>query len=334
MSRVVKSDYDYYNNPDRILIGVDINTHIDLFEDAYSQYAGKPFDWDKDQDDFNRASNELDNIVENVFAGMFGHMAVEEFHNGDDYGISQYCCTFWGDKNNPNDIKVLQELQNKADDTWVENDRMNVAIYDEGVYGGPDGLDSFVEKWDELGAALAGSITVGVDFPEEFDADPMYDNVNGLHTLKNSRQIKSAKSDYDKGSAYAEDMYQKYVEGGINAEDIAAPSGSSDEFCDGFNDTIIQYNIKSSRQIKSGYTGTNVSVEYGPYGEEKEFPFFDMKGMTDEEIDDKLGYYEEVGAHWGSDGESYMILEDHAYAEDKIAVIEDDYLEWQERYYG
>lgn len=268
MSKVVKSEYDYYNDPDRILIGVDINTHIDLFEDAYSQYAGRSFDWDKNQDDFDKASDELDHIVENVFASMFGHQAVEEFHDDGAYDISVYCCTFWGDRNNPDDIKVLQELQGKADDKWTENNRAELAIYDEGVYGGPDGLDSFVEKWGEMGAALAGSVTVGVSFPEEFDADHMND-------------------------------------------------------------------IKSSRKpIKSGYTGTNVQVEFGPYGEEKEFPFFDMKGMTDEEIDDKLGYYEEVGAHWGSDGESYMILEDHAYAEDKIAVIEDDYLEWQERYYG
>lgn len=94
--------------------------------------------------------------------------------------------------------------------------------------------------------------------------------------------------------------------------------------------------IKSSKEnnmktpIKSGYTGTNVSVEYGPYGEEKEFPLYDITGETVEEIDEELGYYDEVKAAWGSDGESYMILENRAYSEDKIAVLEDDYNEWVE----
>ena len=77
---------------------------------------------------------------------------------------------------------VLQELQGKADDKWTENNRAELAIYDEGVYGGPDGLDSFVEKWGEMGAALAGSVTVGVSFPEEFNVDH----------IKSSRQIKSS----------------------------------------------------------------------------------------------------------------------------------------------
>ncbi len=270
--KIIKSDY--YDNPDRILIGVDISTHIDLFEDAYSQIFDykKQFDWNTDGEDFNKASAELDRIVENNFAAKFGHKAVEEFHDGETQKISVYHCTFWGDRNNPNDIKVLQELQGQADDKWTDNGKVELAIYDEEVYSGGTYFNDFVEKWGDIGVALAGTITVGISFPEEFDSDPMYDNVNGLHTLKNSKQI------------------------------------------------------------KSGYTGTNVSVEYGPYGEEKEFPFFDMKGHTDEELDDELGYYEEVKTAWGSDGESYMILEDHAYSEDKIAVLEDDWNDWQERY--
>lgn len=89
--------------------------------------------------------------------------------------------------------------------------------------------------------------------------------------------------------------------------------------------------VTSSRKpIKSGYTGTNVTVEYGPYGEEKDFPFYDMKGETVEQVDEAIGYYDEKGAHWGTDGNSYVILEDRAYSEDKIAVLEDDYDEWRD----
>ena len=188
--KAIKSDY--YDNPDRILIGVDINTHLDLFEDSYSQYTGKQFDWDRDGEDFNKASSELDRIVENNFATKLGHKAVEEFHDGEAYDISVYHCTFWGDRNNQNDIKILQELQGQADDKWTDNGRVEVAIYNGDVYSDGSYFDDFVEKWGDMGAALAESIIVGVDFPEEFDSEPDYDNVNGLHTLKNSRQIKSS----------------------------------------------------------------------------------------------------------------------------------------------
>lgn len=103
-----------------------------------------------------------------------------------------------------------------------------------------------------------------------------------------------------------------------------------------WNEYNEQHGITSAKEnnmktpIKSGYTGTNVTVEYGPYGEEKDFPFYDMKGETVEQIDETIGYYDEKGAHWGTDGNSYVILEDRAYSEDKIAVLEDDYDEWVE----
>ena len=277
-SKIIKSDY--YDNPDRILIGVDINTHIDLFEENwYDMTGGKNFDWDKDGDIFNKMSAEFDRIVENCVAKKLGHTAVEEFYDGNDYDISVYGCTFWGDKNNPEDINALKELQGMADDVWRDNGRVQLAIYGDDIFMSE--INSFLDKWGEKGTeygvmadALTDSITIGVDFPEEFDSDPVYEKVNGM-SIKNSKKL-----------------------------------------------------------IKSEYTGTNVSVEYGPYGEEKEFPFFDMKGHTDEELDDKLGYYEEVKTAWGSDGKSYMILEDHAYSEDKIAVLEDDWNDWQERYFG
>lgn len=269
---------DYYNNPDRIMIGVDITTLIDVFEENYLDMTGKEFNWDKDGETFNEMSDELDHICEKHMSEKFGHTAVEEFHDDD-----SYCFTFWGDRNESKDLDILAELQGSCDDSWKDNNRVNLAFYDTEVFCG--NLSSFLDKWGEMGDeygvmadALTYSVVAGVDFPEEFDSDPMYDKVGGMN-IKNSKRL------------------------------------------------------KSSRQIKSGYTGTNVSVEYGPYGEEKEFPFFDMKGMSDEEIDDVIGYYEEVKTAWGSDGESYMILEDHAYSEDKIAVLEDDYNDFVERYF-
>lgn len=67
------------------------------------------------------------------------------------------------------------------------------------------------------------------------------------------RPVKSsAQSDYDKGADYAEEQYQKYVEGGIDAEDIAAPADCSNDFFNGFNDKILEYKISSSRKpVKS-----------------------------------------------------------------------------------
>ena len=187
----------YYDNPDRILIGVDINTHIDLFEENWSDMTGgKDFDWDKDGDVFNKMSAEFDRIVENCIAKKLGHTAVEEFHDGNDYGISVYTCTFWGDKNNPEDINVLEELQDMADDKWTDNGRVQLAIYGDDIFMSE--IDSFLDKWGEKGTeygvmadALTDSITIGVDFPEEFDSDPMYEKVNGM-SIKNSKQIKSS----------------------------------------------------------------------------------------------------------------------------------------------
>ena len=72
--------------------------------------------------------------------------------------------------------------------------------------------------------------------------------------LSNSRRAikSSAQSDYDKGADYAEEQYQKYVEGGIDAEDIAAPADCSNDFFNGFNDKILEYKISSSRKsVKS-----------------------------------------------------------------------------------
>lgn len=72
--------------------------------------------------------------------------------------------------------------------------------------------------------------------------------------IGNSRKVikSSAQSDYDKGADYAEEQYQKYVEGGIDAEDIAAPADCSNDFFNGFNDKILEYKISSSRKpVKS-----------------------------------------------------------------------------------
>ena len=252
----------YYDNPDRIMIGVDVDIHFDLFNENWSNLTGgKEFDWDKDDDAFNEATDDIYYFVEKSVAETLGHQAIEEFHTEEKYGIYEWCCTFWGDRNNPDDIKALEQLQGMADDKWIDNGRVQLAIYGNDIY--EKEINSFLDSWGEKGTeygvmaeALVDAITVGVDFPEEFDSDPMYDKVGGMN-IKNSKQIKSAaQSDYDKGADYAEEMYLKYVEGGINAEDIAAPAGCSDDFWNGFNNKIHDYDIMSSRKpVKSSVEG-------------------------------------------------------------------------------
>ena len=174
----------YYDNLDRIMIGVDITTLTDVFEENYREDNGVDFDWNKDGDRFNEASRELDILIENVFVKMFGNAIAES------YDDDTYILTFWGDRDNPNDIKTLQELQGRADDTWRDNDRVQLAIYDTEFYTGNQS-GKFADKWGDIGNALVDAITVGIDFPEEFDSDPMYEKVNGM-SIKNSKQIKSS----------------------------------------------------------------------------------------------------------------------------------------------
>ena len=177
--KVIKSDY--YDNPDRILIGVDITTLVDIFEENYSEFTGgREFNWDKDGDIFNEASRELDVLIENNFVKKLGHNVVAE-----SYDDNTYILTFWGDRNNPQDIAALETLQSQADDSWTDNGNVELAIYDTEVYAG--NISSFLDKWGDKGTeygvmaeALADSITVGVSFPEEFDSDPNYERVNGM----------------------------------------------------------------------------------------------------------------------------------------------------------
>jgi len=82
------------------------------------------------------------------------------------------------------------------------------------------------------------------------------------------------------------------------------------------------------KKIKSDFTGKNVFVEYGPYGEYREFPFYDMKGEDVGTIDDTISDYTEKGSYSSKDNEYYIILENKAYTEDKIAVLEDDYMDY------
>ena len=173
----------YYDNPDIIMIGVDIATLTDVFEENYHDDTGRDFDWNRDGDTFNQASHELDVLIENVFAERFGSAVAES------YDDNTYVLTFWGDKNNPEDISNLEDLQGRADDTWRDNGRVNLAIYDTDFYTGNQ-ASSFAAKWGDIGNALVDSISVGIDFPEEFDSDPMYEKVNGM-SIKNSKQIKS-----------------------------------------------------------------------------------------------------------------------------------------------
>ena len=146
---------------------MDITTLTDVFEENYREDNGVDFDWNKDGDRFNEASRELDVLIENVFVNMFGYAVAES------YDDNTYVLTFWGDRNNPNDIKTLQELQGRANDTWRDNGRVQLAIYDTEFYTGNQS-GKFADKWGDIGNALVDAITVGIDFPEEFDSDPMW----------------------------------------------------------------------------------------------------------------------------------------------------------------
>jgi hypothetical protein len=272
----------YYDNPDRILIGVDINTHIDLFEENWSDMTGgKEFDWNKDGDVFNEMSAEFDRIVENCIAKKLGHTAVEEFYDGNDYGVSVYTCTFWGDKNNSKDINVLEELQGMADDVWRDNGRVQLAIYGDDIFMSE--IDSFLDKWGEKGTeygvmadALTDCITIGVDFPEEFDSDPTYEKVNGM-SIKNSKQIKSSVAPITKEDAILEaerDIVMVYDyfdrDGTINEYDIRLLENAI-ETLDEYNESqsrwysiaknlLLKNKIQSSRKITSAKSGEVDSI--------------------------------------------------------------------------
>ena len=168
--------------------------------------------------------------------------------------------------------------------------------------------------WPELKADIDDFVKTS-DFKDQFEGDEdMFEYFEKDHKTPKYYKIYMDFWDISSNGAMSE------VEG-------------TEEQWDEYNE---QHGITSAKEnnmktpIKSGYTGTNVSVEYGPYGEEKEFPFYDMKGETVEQIDERIGYYDEVKTAWGSDGESYMILQDRTDSEDKIAVLEDDYNEWVE----
>ena len=161
-SKIIKSDY--YDNPDRILIGLDVNIYTSTFEDYYREYTNKDFDWDKDGDLWNEASRELEVLIERVFINKFGN-AVEEYHDDDTYVV-----TFWGDKNDPDDIEMLEDIQRHSEDDWIDNERMTCVLRDEQYIGGGK-IDSFCNEWGDMGDAIVTALDVTIDFPKEFGLD-------------------------------------------------------------------------------------------------------------------------------------------------------------------
>ena len=156
----------YYDNPDRIVIGVDVTTLTDVFEEMFNEYSGgKEIDWDI----FNEMSRDFDLFVENNFSQKFGgHKAVAESYDDDSYTL-----TFWGDKNNPSDVQALKKLSDECDDHNIDNGTAWVNIYDTNVYAGD--VTSFLDKWGAKGdvygvmaEALVDSVVVEVSFPEEY----------------------------------------------------------------------------------------------------------------------------------------------------------------------
>ena len=83
--------------------------------------------------------------------------------------------------------------------------------------------------------------------------------------------------------------------------------------------------------VKSAHSVSPYSGSYDTIGE---LPVVDLEGLSDEEIDDKIGFYQDgLGSFEASeDGKYYAILEDPSNG-DKCAVLEEDYENWLERYF-
>ena len=105
--------------------------------------------------------------IEERFAKKFNHTAVAE-----SYDDNAYVLTFWGDKNDPEDVENLKAVYESADDTWRDNGRVYCAVYDSAYYLG-DEESRFIRKWDsqgygEIAGDLVDSVNAAVDFPEEY----------------------------------------------------------------------------------------------------------------------------------------------------------------------
>ena len=84
------------------------------------------------------------------------------------------------------------------------------------------------------------------------------------------------------------------------------------------------------RKINSGFSGKRVLVEVGYYGDYKEFPLYDMKGLSVDEISsDLFSYYIDDGpGSLGDDGNYYVIIDSAQDRYDQIAINEDQLNEY------
>lgn len=220
------------------------------------------------------------------------------------------------------------DMIKKDIDDWVKNGDFKEYVDDAlPDYIEPDGTPKYEKIYDDFW-------DIGSNGSIEYIGSSRRNNMikSGLTAFDRAIEKKYNGTSPNGAGQYYLDWKYNLADEKDYIEQLADENGLSVEFQtdEGYFEVFSSRRNNMKTPIKSGYTGTNVSVEYGPYGEEKEFPFYDMKGKTVEQIDESIGYYDEVKTAWGSDGESYMILQDRANSEDKIAVLEDDYNEWVE----
>lgn len=234
-------------------------------------------------------------------------------------------------------IKSSKWVEDVADKKGITFEQVLEVFKDNG-YGEDEADDFWNSKWNDVSDAFGEDGIAGLDELFGIEIETEDDDIR-----EDDKDVDYDKYHLDHGEVKTEDFQRELMNTGYSKEDIDYVFGNNKLFYMQYLDKYWQDRIRrelefrkdksvtsSRKPIKSGYTGTNVTVEYGPYGEEKDFPFYDMKGETVEQIDERIGYYDEVKTAWGSDGESYMILQDRADSEDKIAVLEDNYNDWVE----
>lgn len=154
---------DYYDNPNRVVVGVDVTTMTDLFEENWEDDIGKKFDWEKDGEIFNEASRKLDVLIEKHAEKQLGHSAVAE-----SYDDNTYVLTFWGDRDDPVFKDALYNLKfmGAQSDDWEKDGTQFCSIWAWNLDF--EGLDEFEKEYGAIGERLLDSVSVGYSWPADF----------------------------------------------------------------------------------------------------------------------------------------------------------------------
>lgn len=191
---------DYYDNPNRIVVGVDVTTMTDLFEENWKEDTGSEFDWEADGDKFNEASRKLDVLIEEHVAKTLGHKAVAESYDDDTYVL-----TFWGDRDDPAFKDALYNLKfmGAQSDDWERDGTQFCSLWAWNLDF--DGLDEFEKEYGAIGERLVDSVNVAYSWPADFtDGESVQSSkkaeTRGAKGLKSGKTLKSSVNyfeDYD-----------------------------------------------------------------------------------------------------------------------------------------